>query len=85
MKKVKKAAVLKYEENIEAPMVTAKGKGTVADNIIKVSEENNIPIVFNEEMADLLSNVDVGEYIPGELYQAVAEVIAFVMQLDNKK
>lgn len=86
MRSSKKAAALKYETSgYDAPIVTAAGMGYVADKIIEKAEESNVPIVYNKELADLLSNVDVGDSIPSELYDAVAKIIAYVMELDNTK
>lgn len=81
--KRKKAAALKYEMNYEAPMVTAAGMGIVADKIIEEAEKSQVPVVYNKELAELLTNVDVGSSIPAELYEAVAEVIAYVMDVDK--
>lgn len=83
MKQRKKAAALKYEQNSLTPIVTAIGMGQIADNIIERAEENNVPIVYNKELTDLLCNVDVGDDIPSELYEAVAHVIAYVTDLDR--
>lgn len=85
MKHRKKAVALKYELNNEAPIVTAAGIGQIADNIIEKAEENDVPIVYNKELTDLLTNVDIGKEIPEDLYEAVAYIIAFVTDLDNKK
>ena len=79
----KKAAAIRYEAGYEAPIVTAAGMGYIADKIIEKANENNVPIVYNKEMAELLNNVDVGSSIPGELYDAVAEILAFVMEMDR--
>ena len=84
MKNQKKAIALKYDEKYDTPIVTAAGMGYVADKIIEKAKENQVPIVINEEMANLLNNVDVGDSIPEELYGAVAEIIAFVMSVDKK-
>ncbi|NLM36036.1 MAG: flagellar biogenesis protein [Clostridiales bacterium] len=84
MGKRRKAAALKYEQTYDAPIVTAAGVGFVADKIIESAKENDVPIVENEELADLLNNVDVNSAIPVELYEAVAEVIAFVIDLDKR-
>ena len=84
MKNQKKAVALKYDDKYDAPIVTAAGMGYVADKIIEKAKENEVPIIINEEMANLLNNVDVGESIPQELYGAVAEIIAFVMNVDKK-
>ena len=79
----KKAAALKYEENIVAPIVTASGMGHIADKIIEKAEENDVPIVYNKELTELLCNVDIGENIPTDLYEAVAHIIAYVTDLDR--
>lgn len=80
----KKAAALKYElNNTEAPMIAASGMGHIADKIIEKAQENELPIVYNKELANLLCNVDVGDEIPTELYEAVAHVIAFVTDIDK--
>jgi flagellar biosynthesis protein len=79
----KKAAALKYELNYEAPVVTAAGMGYIADKIIEEAEKNDVPVVYNKELAELLTNVDVGSHIPSELYNAVAEVIAYIMDIDT--
>jgi len=84
MKNLKKAIALNYDDKYEAPIVTAAGMGHIADKIIEKAKENEVPIVINEEMANLLNNVEVGEAIPEELYGAVAEIIAFVMSVDKK-
>ena len=84
MKSQKRAIALNYDDKYEAPIVTAAGMGYVADKIIEKAKENEVPIVVNEEMANLLNNVDVGDSIPEELYGAVAEIIAFVMSVDKK-
>lgn len=83
MKGRKKAAALRYEENLTAPVVTASGMGFIADKIIEKAEENEVPIVYNKELTDLLCNVDVGENIPPDLYEAIAHIIAYVADLDR--
>lgn len=83
MKKNRRAAALKYDSNYSTPVVTAAGMGFVADKIIEKAEENSIPIVEDTELVELLNNVDVGDSIPFELYDAVAKVIAYVMDIDK--
>ena len=85
MNQRKKAVALKYEFNSDAPIVTALGMGHIADNIIEKAKENEVPIAYNKELADLLCNVDVGNEIPTELYEAVAHVIAFLTDIDKKR
>ncbi|KAJ49338.1 flagellar biosynthesis protein [Clostridium tetanomorphum] len=81
--KNKKAAALSYEKGYDAPVVTAAGMGYVADKIVEKAQDNNVPIVYDEELAALLTNVDLGDEIPYELYDAVAKVIAYVMDIDE--
>lgn len=85
MNQRRKAAALKYEMNFEAPVVTAAGVGKIADNIIDRAKDNDVPIVYNKELANLLCNVDVGDSIPPDLYEAVAHVIAYITDIDKSK
>lgn len=82
-KERKKAAALKYENGYRAPIVTAAGMGLIADKIIEKAAENEVPVVYNKELANLLTNVEVGESIPYELYDAVAEIIGYIMSVDS--
>ncbi|HAN10375.1 MAG TPA: flagellar biogenesis protein [Clostridiales bacterium] len=81
---MKKAAAISYNKNEIAPKVVAKGQGFVAENILKKSIQNDIPIVKDEKMMKMLDNMDIGDYIPEELYEVVAEVLAFVVKLDER-
>lgn len=78
-------AILYDAEKYNAPIVLAKGEDYLAQKIKEVAKENNIEIVENKPLARMLyANVEVGEMIPPELYQAVAEVLAFVYHLKGK-
>lgn len=83
MNQRRKAAALKYEKNFEAPIVTAAGMGQIAEKIIAKAQENEVPIVYNKELTDLLCNIDIGEEIPTEIYEAVAHIIAYVTDIDK--
>ena len=76
----KLAVALQYDRK-GAPRVTAKGKGAIGRKIIEVAKANDIPIEENEVLAGALSNVELGEEIPVDLYKAVAEVLVFVLKL----
>ncbi|MGL5574853.1 MAG: EscU/YscU/HrcU family type III secretion system export apparatus switch protein [Sarcina sp.] len=84
MNQRKKAAALKYKENFDTPVVCAHGMGLIADKIIEEANINDVPVVYNKELTDLLCNVDVGDEIPYEVYDAVASVIAYITELDTK-
>ncbi|WP_083528302.1 EscU/YscU/HrcU family type III secretion system export apparatus switch protein [Alkalithermobacter thermoalcaliphilus] len=86
MKKKKLAAALKYDINKDnAPKVIAKGKGLVAENIIKTAKENNITIYEDDQLAKKLQTLQIQEEIPVELYEAVANILAFISKIDTKK
>lgn len=80
------AVALKYEpEKIDAPYIVAKGEDYLAQKIKEIARENNVQIVENKPLARMLyHNVEVGEPIPPELFQAVAEVLAFVYNIQGK-
>ena len=84
-KAVKKAAAIKYEAGDSAPTVIAKGKGLVADNILDKADESDIPVYKDEALVEELTKIDLGEFIPPELYNVVAEIMIFVSDLDKLK
>ncbi|KFC69153.1 Flagellar biosynthesis protein FlhB [Devosia sp. LC5] len=76
------AVALKYDRSMGAPQCVAKGADAVALRIREVAKENDVPIVENPPLARaLFASVDIDDVIPGEHFQAVAEVIGFVMRL----
>lgn len=79
------AVALEYEIGTrEAPRVTAKGYGAIAEQIIAVAEEHGVVIEANPHLAEVLSGVELDDSIPVELYEAVAEVIGFVLRTSGK-
>lgn len=83
--KLKTAVALSYDGNEEAPKIIASGKGYVADKILDVANETNIPVHKDEKLANTLSKLEIGEYIPAELYEVVAEILVFVDSMDRIK
>lgn len=84
-KQIKKAAAVKYDQSDVAPTIIAKGKGIVAQNLLDKAEEYNVPVYKNEELVDTLTKLDIGDYIPPELYKVVAEIMVFVSDIDKLK
>ena len=85
-KEVKTAVALKYDTGSgEAPYVVAAGKGVLADKIIAESVKNDIPQYEDEKLASSLSRLEIGENIPPELYEVVAQVLLFVDKMDRLK
>ena len=67
-----------------APKVTAKGQGWVAEKIIAMAQEQNIPIKKDKDLIELLEKIDVGQEIPESLYKIIAELLAWVYHLNNE-
>ena len=79
------AVALQYEKGSrQAPRVTAKGRGLVAERIVALAEENGVVIESNSSLAEALSGVEVDDTIPIELYESIAVVIGFVLRLGTK-
>ena len=77
-------AVALHYDRAGATRVVAKGRGVVGEKIIEVAKAHDIPIEENEVLAGALSNVEIGDEIPAELYKAVAEVLVFVLRLSRQ-
>ncbi|HET8707122.1 MAG TPA: EscU/YscU/HrcU family type III secretion system export apparatus switch protein [Pseudomonadales bacterium] len=81
--KENKAVALFYDGKT-APIVSAKGDSQVAQEIIRIARENNVPLYENEELVEVLARLELGDQIPEMLYRAIAEIIAFVYHLKGK-
>ena len=84
-KKVKTAVALSYEMGDQAPKVVASGKGKIAEKIIEKAKESNVAVHEDSKLADTLSKLEIGEMIPPELYEVVAEILVFVDAMDRIK
>ena len=84
-KKTERAVALVYDKTKSAaPQVVAFGKGKIAEKIIETAKESGVYIKEDADLLELLAKVPTGETIPVELYQAVAEILAFVYRVNNK-
>ena len=84
-KKVQQALALEYNPAEDAPRVIASGRGVLAEKIIQKAKESEVPIHRDDKLADTLSRLEIGEMIPPELYEVVAEVLIFVDAMDKLK
>ena len=84
-KKVKTAVALEYDPNDDAPRVIASGTGVLAEKIIEKAKESNVPVHQDDKLAQTLSKLEIGEMIPPELYEVVAEILIFVDSMDKIK
>lgn len=81
-----RAVALRYQpHHDQAPRVTAKGTGKRAEQIIQLAEEHGIPIEQDPSLVAILSQLEVNQQIPEELYQVVAEILAFVYRTDRQE
>ena len=81
--KTKTAVALAYEPGDQAPKILATGKGVLAEKIIDAAKEADVPTYKDDKLADTLSKLEIGEMIPPELYQVVAEILVFVNDMDK--
>ena len=82
----KKAVALKYRPKIDgAPKVIAKGQGKVAEKIIEIAKEHQLHIHNDPDLIEVLSQLDINEEIPPDLYIVIAELLAFVYSLNRSE
>ena len=79
-----KAVVLKYLKSLPAPFIVCKGKNKLAERIKKIAEENDVEIIRKDELAERLYQFETGDFIPEELYELTAGILAFVYNLQRK-
>lgn len=85
-KEIKKAAALRYDRvRDNAPRVVAKGRGKIAEKIVALAQNHDIPLVADSNLIQMLEALDVDTEIPTELYNAVAEVLVFIYRLNGQK
>lgn len=83
--KPKQAIALEYNPEEDAPKVIASGRGQLAERIIEKAQESDVPIHRDDKLADTLSRLEIGDMIPPELYEVVAEILIFVDSMDKLK
>ena len=85
MAKSPKAVALKYDQRKDrAPRVIAKGRGNIAEKIIDIAKEHDVPLYEDKNLIHILEALDLETEVPPELYRAVAEVLAFIYRLNGK-
>ncbi len=84
-RKDSKAVALQYErESDPAPKLIAKGEGHIADQLLKIAEEHDIPIREDASLVEILAALDIDEFIPMEAYAAVAEILSYIYKQEEK-
>ena len=82
-KKPAQAIALEFDPEFDAPKVIASGKGALAERIIAEAKEHKVPVHKDTKLAETLSKLEIGDMIPPELYEVVAEILVFVDQMDR--
>jgi flagellar biosynthesis protein len=78
------AVAMRYDvETDKAPLILASGRGAVADEILRIADENKIPLYENKQLATMLAKLEIDTEIPPQLYVLVAEILFFVYKLDK--
>ena len=85
VEKIREAIALAYSQTDAAPRVVTKGKGLIAEQIIAKARESGVYVHESPEMVALLTQIDIDQHIPAELYLAVAELLAWLYKLENQK
>lgn len=83
-KPVKEAVALSYSEEDIAPTVVAAGRGQVAENIVKKAVDAGVPIHADTTLAHALNMLQIGQEIPTELYNVVAQILLYVKDIDER-
>lgn len=83
--KERTAVAVAYNPGDVAPKILAAGKGAVAERIIETAKENDVPFYQDNKLAETLSKLEIGDTIPPELYEVVAEILVFVDDMDRMK
>lgn len=83
--KRKKAVALQYDPDDVAPKIVASGQGHIADRLVEKAKESDVPLYVDKGLAETLLKLDIGDYIPPELYGVVAEILVYVDKMDKIK
>ncbi len=80
----KKAVAIKYDQKKSSPpVVVAKGRGYIAESIVKTAQDNGVPIKEDNELTNYLMSLELYEEIPPELYPIIAEILAFIYKANQ--
>lgn len=84
MNRLPKFAIALEYDGKQAPQVTAKGHDEIANQILRLAQESNVPIHLDKDLALVLDQIDIGEHIPDALYLVIAEILTFAYRISGK-
>ncbi|HKM42668.1 MAG TPA: EscU/YscU/HrcU family type III secretion system export apparatus switch protein [Limnochordia bacterium] len=83
---MRKAVALRYDrQKNQAPEVVASGQGLIAEKLLEMAMENRVPFYEHHELVEALATLPLGSEIPPELYELVAQILAFVLRIDEEQ
>jgi flagellar biosynthesis protein len=80
---VNRAVAIQYDKKLPAPFITARGKGFLADRLMRIAEEYSIPVVKDDLLSETLYIMEPGQYIPEEVFGIVAEILVFIKETQD--
>jgi flagellar biosynthesis protein len=83
--KIREAVAIAYRESDAAPRIVAKGKGLIADEIMARAKEHGVYVHESRELLSLLTQIDLDQHIPANLYAAVAELLAWIYRMEHSE
>ncbi len=78
-----KALAVKYNRELPAPFIQAKGRGVLADRLLNIAKKYDIPVVKDDLLSETLYMLEPGEYIPEEVYDIVAQILVFIKKTQD--
>ena len=81
---VLKAAALRYPAWADAPFIAAKAKGALAERLVEIARQNDVPVVKDADLTDVLTLQEVGDYIPPETYEVLAGIFALLKRIEQR-
>jgi len=85
MRQAEKAVALRYADGLPAPLILASGRGRLAEAITRIAKESGVILVEDPTLVDALITLEVNSFIPESLYEVIAELLAFVRQLETDR
>ena len=85
MRQAEKAVALRYADGLPAPLILASGRGRLAEAITRIAKESGVILVEDPILVDALITLEVNSFIPESLYEVIAELLAFVRQLETDR
>ncbi len=82
---MKKAVALSYNADVPAPFITGRGSGRIAERILEIAADHNIPVVSDDILSNTLFLLNPGDYIPEEVYGIVAEIFIFIQEMQERR